>query len=124
MKRIAPFLLAGGSGFAADAGILYARTGPAGLDPFLSRLVSFTAAMAVTYAINRHLTFGPSGRPVLSEGARYFSVAAGVGLFNYLVYAGLLVAVPGLPPLAALVASSAAAMALSFLGYARLVFGR
>lgn len=122
MRRLAPFVLAGGSGFATDAAALYALTGPAGLDPFLARLVSFTLAMGVTFVINRHLTFGPSGRTLLAESARYFGVAAGVGLFNYLVYAGLLLAVPGLKPLAALVVSSAAAMALSFLGYGRLVF--
>lgn len=124
MNRIAAFVLAGGMGFATDAAILYLLTAPGGVDPLLARLASFSAAVCVTWAINRYLTFGPSQRSLAQEGARYGVVAIAVGLFNYLAYAGLLLAIPGLPPLAALAVASAAAMALSFLGYSRLVFGQ
>ena len=122
MRRLAPFVLAGAAGFAADASVLFALAELAGLDPFLSRLVSFSVAVCVTWAINRGLTFGPSGRSVAAEGARYGGVAVAVGVFNYACYAGLLLALPALHPVAALTVASAAAMALSWLGYSRLVF--
>ncbi len=66
----------------------------------------------------------PEGLIALHEGARYGGVAIAVSIFNYLVYSGLLIALPWVPPLAALVVASAAAMALSYLGYSRLVFDR
>lgn len=122
MRRLAPFILAGGAGFVTDAAILFGLATLAGFDPFLSRIVSFTAAVCVTWAINRGLTFGPSGRPVAQEGARYGGVAVAVGLFNYVCYAGLLLALPSLQPVAALTVASAVAMTLSWLGYSRLVF--
>lgn len=122
MKRVAAFALAGGAGLATDAGILFVLTALQGFDPLLSRLVSVGVAIGVTWAINRRHTFGPSGRTVAAEGARYGGVAVAVALFNYLVYAGLLLFFPRLWPLAALAVSSGAAMVLSFLGYSRLVF--
>lgn len=122
MKRLASFAVAGGAGFATDAGILFVLTALAGFGPMLSRLVSICAAILVTWAINRRHTFGPSGRTLAAEGARYGAVAVAIAAFNYLVYAGLLLLLPALWPVAALMVSSAAAMALSFLGYSRLVF--
>ena len=124
MRTIAPFVLSGACGFVADASVLHALTAGASVDPLPARLVSFSAAVLVTWTLNRRLTFGPSDRPVLAEGARYSAVAIAVGLFNYLTYAGLLLAWPGLSPVAALAASSAAATTLSFIGYSRLVFGQ
>lgn len=122
LRRIGSFAAAGGAGFAVDAAMLLFLIGPGGLDPFLARCLSIAAAIATTWALNRRLTFGPSGRSVVSEGARYGGVAAAVALMNYCIYTGLLLALPGLPPLAALFAASGAAMAISFLGYSRLVF--
>jgi putative flippase GtrA len=123
MKRIAAFVLAGGTGFATDAAVLYLLTEPGGMNPFLARLASFSVAVCMTWAINRRLTFGPSQRSLAREGARYGFVAIAVGLFNYLAYAGLLLAFPNLHPVAALAIASLAAMILSFIGYSRFVFG-
>lgn len=124
MSRVARFLVAGGIGFLADAGMLAMLTGPLRLDPFLARLLSICFALGVTWLINRTMTFGPSGRHVAVEGARYGSVGIGTSIVNYAVYSALIAAFPALPPLAALVAGSAVAMALSYLGYSRLVFDR
>ena len=44
--------------------------------------------------------------------------------FNYALYAGLVTAMPAMPPLVALAVASAAAMAMSWAGYSRLVFAR
>ena len=45
-------------------------------------------------------------------------------IVNYLVYGVLLLAMPSMAPLPAMVVASLAAMALSYLGYSRLVFDR
>lgn len=105
-----------------DAAVLFALTQPAGMDPLLARVFSFTAAVLATWAINRTFTFGASDRSLSQEGVRYGGVALAVGAFNYLVYAGLLLAIPALHPLLALLVASASAMALSWAGYSRLVF--
>jgi putative flippase GtrA len=94
------------------------------LGPFLSRLVSIGVGLTVTWLCNRHLTFQPSSRGTLLEGARYGGIGVSTSIANYLVYCGLLLALPGLPPLTALVGASLTAMVLSYLGYSRLVFDR
>lgn len=124
MSRVARFLVAGGVGFLADAAMLWVLTGMVSLDPFLARLLSIGFALTITWLLNRSMTFGPSSRPVAVEGARYGSVGIGTSLVNYAVYSVLIAAFPSLPPLVALVAGSAVAMALSFIGYSRLVFDR
>jgi putative flippase GtrA len=124
MSRVIRFSLVGGLGFLTDAVVLALLLGVTPLGPFLARLVSIGLAMTVTWLCNRSLTFRPSGRGALHEGARYGGVAIAVSIFNYLVYGGLLVAMPWMPPLVALVIASGAAMALSYLGYSRLVFDR
>ncbi len=94
----------------------------AGLGPLAARCLSIGFAIAITWLLNRRITFGPSGRGLAAEGARYGGVGIGTSLFNYAVYSALILAAPSLPPLAALAIASASAMALSYLGYSRLVF--
>ncbi len=53
------------------------------LNPFLARLLSIGFALAVTWLINRTVTFGPSSRHVAVEGARYGGVGIGTSLVNY-----------------------------------------
>jgi putative flippase GtrA len=120
--RFLRFASVGGIGFVVDAGLLTALHDGAGLDPFTARLVSILAAALVTWRLNRRLTFGPSPTPQASEGLRYGLVAALHAGLNYGIYALALFAWPGLPPTAAVVASTLAAMAFSYLGYSRFVF--
>jgi putative flippase GtrA len=122
MRRIGRFVVVGAVGFLADAAMLALLTAALQLDPLVARLGSIVFALAVTWMLNRHLTFGPSRRTIAVEGARYGGVGIGTSVVNYLVYSALLLALPGLPPLAALAAASLVAMALSYLGYSRLVF--
>jgi putative flippase GtrA len=124
MRRLSRFLFTGAVGFVADAAMLASLLQLWSMDPFLARLLSIAFALTVTWLINRSMTFGASGRHVAAEGARYGSVGIGTSLVNYAVYSTLLAAVPALPPLAALVAGSGVAMALSYIGYSRLVFDR
>ncbi|MBZ9821076.1 GtrA family protein [Mesorhizobium sp. CA4] len=124
MGRLFRFTLAGGIGFVADATALWLLLSATPLGALSARVLSIGFALCVTWQVNRHLTFAPSSRGIAQEGARYGSVGIATGIVNYLVYCALLFALPALPPLVALAAASIVAMALSFLGYSRLVFDR
>jgi putative flippase GtrA len=124
MTRFARFLIAGGIGFLADAAMLTLLVHLFAMNPFVARVLSIGFALCVTWLLNRTITFGPSIRNIAAEGARYGGVGIGTSLVNYAVYSALIAAIPELPPLVALVAGSAIAMALSYLGYSRLVFDR
>jgi putative flippase GtrA len=124
VKRLARFVLAGGVGFLADAAVLALLLAFTPLGPFVARFVSICFALTVTWMLNRHLTFAPSGRGMVREGARYGGVGISTSVVNFLAYSALLSFAPSLPPLAALVVASLIAMALSFIGYSRFVFDR
>ncbi|MDX8521161.1 GtrA family protein [Mesorhizobium dulcispinae] len=124
MGRLTRFVLAGGIGFVADAAALWLLLSVTPLGPLPARVLSIGFALTVTWQINRHLTFAPSTRGITREGARYGGVGVATSIVNYIVYCAILFALPSLPPLAALAVASAVAMALSFLGYSRLVFDR
>jgi len=120
--RFFRFALVGGTGFVIDAGLLAMLHHGAGLDPYLSRLISISAGAFTTWRLNRGLTFGASGLSQASEGMRYGIVAGLAAGFNYLVYAAALLLWPALPPLAAAMIATLAAMGFSYAGYSRLVF--
>jgi putative flippase GtrA len=124
MHRLSRFVLVGGIGFLVDAGVLALLLTATPLGPLAARIVSIGVALTATWMLNRTVTFRPSGRGLAREGLRYGGVGVATSLVNYLAYSAILLAVPGTPPLAALAVASLAAMALSFLGYVRLVFDR
>ncbi|TPI13787.1 GtrA family protein [Mesorhizobium sp. B4-1-3] len=124
MGRLFRFVFAGGTGFVADAAALWLLLAATPLGPLAARVLSIGFALCVTWQVNRRLTFAPSSRGIAQEGARYGGVGIATSVVNYLVYCAVLFALPALPPLAALAFASILAMALSFLGYSRLVFDR
>jgi putative flippase GtrA len=110
-------------GFVVDTGLLAALHHGLGVDPFTARLISIVCAAFATWRLNRALTFGASSSSQAAEGVRYAVVAAAAAGINYAIYALALLAVPGLPPVAAVVVGTLLSMALSYFGYSRLVFG-
>ena len=124
MKTLLRFGLVGGLGFLTDAAILQSLLATTLLDPISARLVSIGLALFVTWLLNRYLTFAPSSRGTVVEGARYGGIGIASSALNYAVYAALILAVPSMVPLAALAIASVIAMGFSFLGYSRLVFDR
>lgn len=124
MMRFLRFAVVGAIGFGVDAVVLAVLMAETPLGPFVSRIFSIALAMTATWLLNRAFTFGPSDRSVAEEGARYGAVALAVAGFNWLVYSGLVIAVPAIGPFGALVVASGVAMAASYLGYSRAVFGR
>ncbi|MDQ6434218.1 GtrA family protein [Mesorhizobium sp. LHD-90] len=124
MTRVVGFLVVGAIGFLADAGVLALLLAATSLHPLPARLVSIAVALCVTWLLNRNITFGHSSRGVVEEGARYGGVGIATSLINYAVYSALVLALPLLPPLAALAVASLVATVFSFLGYSRIVFDR
>jgi putative flippase GtrA len=120
--RFLRFAFVGGIGFLIDAGLLAALHHGAGVDPFSARLVSIGVSSFTTWRLNRSLTFGASDRSQASEGFRYAIVAALAAGLNYLLYALALIVWPHLPPIAAAVGGTLAAMGFSYAGYSRFVF--
>ena len=64
------------------------------LDPSWRALSRSASALTVTWLCNRMLTFEPSSRGMLREGARYGGVGITTSIVNYLVYSVLLLAMP------------------------------
>jgi putative flippase GtrA len=122
MKKLIRFGIAGGLGFAVDAGLLTLLLHTTPLGPFLARLIAIAVAMAATWVFNRTFTFDRSTHSLAVEGFRYGSVGLTSALVNYALYSMLLLTLPALQPLAALVFATAASMFFSFFGYSRFVF--
>lgn len=122
--RLFSFAFAGGSGFIVDISVLWLLLHLTPLGPFTARIFSIGCAMTSNFLINRTFTFGKSGRSVVEEGVRYSSIGAiGAGL-NYLIYAGLLLAIPGFSPFWATFIAVVIVAVFSYFGYSRFVFRR
>ncbi len=120
-EKLAKFVVAGGVGFAVDAGLLWLLL-EAGLPSLPARLLSLALALLTTWRINRRFAFRTEGRGSVGEFAKYLSVGLSTSVLNYLSFAALVV-LAQVPPLVALAAASLLALTFSFLGYDRFVFG-
>ena len=116
------FLASGGAAFATDAAVLEALIHLTALSPLLCRLLAFPCAMVVGWQMHRRFTFAVKTPATVREFLTFAAVGWSAAAVNYAVFAGLLLALPSLPPLAALVASSAIAMVYSYFGYRFRVF--
>ncbi|MEO0983197.1 MAG: GtrA family protein [Pseudomonadota bacterium] len=123
IRKLAKFGAVGVIGAVVDIGLLLGLIA-LGAAPLAGRALSLPAAMFVTWRLNRRFTFGASGRSAAQEGARYAAVAFTAAGVNYAVFAGLMLAWPGLEPALAVVAATLVSMWTSFIGYQRFAFGR
>ncbi|WP_053239435.1 GtrA family protein [Pleomorphomonas koreensis] len=120
-RRLGGFALAGFSGFFVDAGLTEALAA-LGVSPYLGRVAAVAVAIAVTYAINRNLTWKDRRAPVPGRRARYVAVSLTSIAVNYLVFAAALATISGLRPLIAVAAGTGVGMVMNYAGYSRLVF--
>jgi len=120
-RRLGGFALAGFAGFIIDAGLTEALAG-FGVSPYVGRVFAVAVAIAVTYTINRNLTWKERRAPVPGRRMRYVAVSLVSIAANYLTFAAALVAIPGLRPVIAVAAGTAVGMVMNFAGYSRLVF--
>lgn len=132
-RQITGFAGAGVLGFLVDAGLtlLFSQAGL--LSPVWARIPATAAAVAVTFLINRHVTFRSRDPDVRREFVRYVGVSLGGALVNYLCFALIVTwaaasKAVGLPAAAivllAVTLGSAAAAAFNFLGSRHFAFAR
>lgn len=112
------FGLVGVVAVAADAALLHIGL-LAGVSPLAARIVSLSACVVVTWALNRRFTFRSDRAPSWSEFGSYV-VAAAIGIaLNYGAYA--LVVLAGGAPVAGLGTGAALAALVNFLSFRRLL---
>lgn len=114
--RFGRFCSVGGIGFIADAGLLFCLTEYWILNPYLARVLSILAALTLTWALHRRWTFKSRRSERLAEWSRFAVVNGGGGTINYLVYAAVLLLLPGTEPMLALMAGSAVALLVNYVG--------
>jgi len=118
------FLLSGGTAFAVDATVLELLTALLGMPAILARLAAIALAMVAGWLMHRTFTFAVASPPNVAEFVRYAGVAWTAAAANYAVFVLVLMARPSTHPLLALVASSAVAMVLAYLGMRFAAFRR
>nr|WP_274706957.1 GtrA family protein [Allorhizobium sonneratiae] len=116
LAHVAAFGVSGLLAFAVDAAVLELLTRQAHLSPYLARIPSVGLAMVAGWLANRRFSFKVKTRPSLTEFIRY-AAASSLGVaINYAVFSALIRFI-GLIPLEALVAASAIAAGVSYVGY-------
>ena len=92
LQRLRPlirFVMVGSAGLTTDMAVFHLMTA-AGLHPFVARFISLAVATVLTWRLNRHFTFGASGRHQAEEGLRYALVTLMAQGVNYLTFAVLI----------------------------------
>jgi len=118
------FVLGGFLAFSTDAAILEALMHVAGLSPYLVRPVGISAAMVVSWVVNRTVTFAVNTRPTVVEFLQFAAVASSAQVINYSVFVLALLLLDGTSPFVAMVFSSLVAMLFSYGGFRLTVFGK
>jgi putative flippase GtrA len=119
--------MVGAAGFIVDRLVLEAAIRWGGLDYFTGRLVSFSVAVAATWALNRSFTFRhPHSHPPLRQAAIYAGVQGAGGLLNIGVYSLAVMLAPALKAhlIVPLAMGSAAGLCVTYVGSKRLAFKR
>lgn len=118
------FLVSGGTAFTVDALVLQLLTAVLGLHPIPARLAAISLAMVAGWLMHRTFTFAVPTPPNALEFLRYAGVAWTAAAVNYGAFVLILLARPATQPFAALVASSAVAMAFAYVGMRFAAFRR
>lgn len=121
LPRPLRFLGVGGLGLVTDLAVFTLVLGHYP-HPLLARLVSLAAATAVTWRLNRALTFDRSGRRQADEAMRYAMVAATAQAVSYAAFAGLVISVLAAAPQLAVLIGAACGALVSYSGQALFAF--
>jgi putative flippase GtrA len=124
-KEPAGFLVVGTIGFLVDAAILATLFHLAGLNPFTSRVISFSVAVVTTWWLNRSWTFSHrASRRRGREFARYLLVQFAGCAINFAVYSAAIVGSTTMAayPTAALAVGSLVAMVFNFIACRNFTF--
>jgi len=122
-SQFARFVGVGAVGFVIDAGILTALMNGFGWGPYAARAISFSAAVSVTWALNRRQVFRPTARPK-REYSSYFVVQSIGASINLGIFAVLIELVPALLawPFVPLAIGGCAGLVFNFFGSRAFVF--
>ncbi|WP_312283886.1 GtrA family protein [Candidatus Igneacidithiobacillus taiwanensis] len=123
--EIIRFGVSGVAGFIVDAGLIAIFTQAFGLGPIVAQLIGFTAAVTVTWLINRHWTFAEHASDKwLHEWTRYVAANSIGAAVNNGVYVGLVLGLSAFSkiPVLAVAIGSIAGMGFNFLASKRLIF--
>lgn len=97
LREALTFLAIGGVGFVVEAVILTSLTLYAGWSPWQARIPSFTAAVLITWALNRRHTFPNRGLQRRStEAFFYTTIQSGGALINLGIFGACLTLMPEL----------------------------
>ncbi|HUQ51889.1 MAG TPA: GtrA family protein [Gammaproteobacteria bacterium] len=123
LGRFASFVAVGGLGFVVDAAILSTLVYVWDWPHYSARVISFAAAVSVTWYCNREWVFTRTKDRAREYGA-YFGVQAVGAVINLGTYAVLIALVPSLArlPLVPLAAGAALALLFNYSGATRWVF--
>jgi putative flippase GtrA len=94
--RVRGFLFAGTLGFITDAGMTFQLMDLAQLSPFQARPLAMFCAIAVTFVVNRRLTFANTSQGTTREFLRYLSVNILGASVNYTLYSLVLLTLTAL----------------------------
>jgi len=114
LRHYGGFLLAGTLAFLTDALVLMVLTREAGLDPLIARLFAIASAMAISWLINRTITFRVGVPPSAGEFLRFAALAWITTALNYAIFAAVPLTNPATEPLSALVISSLSAAVFAY----------
>lgn len=121
LKRLAGFAIAGLCGFVVDAGLTEALAA-LGVSPYAARIGAVAIAIALTYTINRHLTFGDRRGAAEGRRLRYVAVSLVAIAINYGAFALTIALLPGVRPIAGVALGTTIGMVMNYVGYSRFVF--
>ena len=122
LRHYGGFIVAGGTAFVTDVTVFHALHDLTATGLLLSRFLSISVAMVVSFLINRAVTFKVPGPPRLAEFLRFAAVGWISSGINFVVFAVILFARPQTFPTIAIVIATAIAMITSYLGMRLAVF--
>jgi putative flippase GtrA len=114
-RGLARFLVVGVGGLSVDIAVLWLAE-RAGIGHIVARIISLSVATLATWALNRHFTFGDSGRRAGAEFGRYALVALVAQSVNFAVFVALCAIWPAIVHSFAAVAGAVVATAFSYTG--------
>ena len=115
-KSLLRFLGVGVTGLAVHTALFTLQFHVLGVGDKTAWWVALLVATAVTWTLNRRMTFAPSGRGRVAEIARYVLVTAVAQGISYSVFLGLGGFAPHLPRAIAVIAGSGVATLFSYTG--------
>jgi putative flippase GtrA len=116
IRHYGGFLAGGTLAFATDVLVFQVLHLALAVPVLLARIGSIAVAMVASWLVNRTVTFAMPEPPTLREFLRFAFLGWSVALFNYAVFAAVILARPEIWPPFAIGVAAIAAMLLAYAG--------